>query len=196
MIKNVIFDFGQVIVHFNPKYMTEKYITGKDARLVEEVVFDRLYWDRLDKGDISDDEVVNECKKRLPEHLWDTAEKVYFNWIYHIPEINGMRDIVKKLKVHGIHVFLLSNISTYFANHKDEIDILKEFEDCVFSAVVGMAKPNRDIFEYICKKNGLNPSETLFVDDNKANIKGAQNAGICTYLFDGNAEKLSKYLSL
>ena len=48
-IKNVVFDFGQVMVYFNPKYMVGVYVKDKDdAALLEEVVFDRLYWDRLD----------------------------------------------------------------------------------------------------------------------------------------------------
>ncbi len=75
--KNVIFDFGQVMVRFEPKYMTEQYIKGEDAELVSRVVFDRLYWDKLDSGDISDSEVIAACRERLPERLWETAETVY-----------------------------------------------------------------------------------------------------------------------
>ncbi len=196
MIKNVIFDFGQVMVRFEPKYMTEKYITGKDAELVERVVFDRLYWDKLDSGDISDREVIAACRERLPKHLWQTAEAVYYNWIYNIPEIKGMREIVRGLRSRGVRVLLLSNISKYFAEHAQEIDVLSEFEGCVFSAVVGLIKPHADIFEYICSKYSLEPAETLFVDDNAANIAGAQSIGINGYLFDGDAERLAKYLSL
>ena len=70
MIKNVVFDFGQVMVHFEPNYMVGKYVTDEqDAKLLETVLFDRLYWDRLDAGTISDAEVIEECKKRLPERL-------------------------------------------------------------------------------------------------------------------------------
>ena len=60
MIKNVVFDFGQVLVHFDPKYMTEQYVKNtEDAKLVEEVVFDRMYWDKLDLGTISNEETVS-----------------------------------------------------------------------------------------------------------------------------------------
>ena len=70
MYKNIIIDFGQVIVHFDPLYMTSRYINDKaDIDLVSEVVFDRLYWDRLDDGTITDDEVKTEICKRLPERL-------------------------------------------------------------------------------------------------------------------------------
>ncbi len=184
--KNVIFDFGQVMVHFEPKYMTEKYVSGEDAVLVESVVFDRLYWDKLDSGDITDGEVIAECKKRLPERLWSAAEKIYFEWIYNIPEVEGMRELVRELKARGVRVFLLSNISRYFAEHASEIPVLSEFEGCVFSAVVGLVKPHKEMFEYICTRYDLNPAETLFVDDNPANIAGARACGIDGYLFDKN----------
>ncbi|MBO5092626.1 MAG: HAD family phosphatase, partial [Clostridia bacterium] len=59
-IKNVVFDFGQVLVYFQPSYMVGAYVSDEaDKALIEEVVFDRLYWDRLDSGDISDEEVVS-----------------------------------------------------------------------------------------------------------------------------------------
>ncbi len=194
--KNAIFDFGQVMVRFEPTYMTEQYVSGDDVQLVASVVFDRLYWDKLDSGDISDGEVIDACRQRLPERLWSLAEQVYFNWIYHLPDIEGMRDVVRELKARGVRVLLLSNISEYFAAHAKEIPILSEFEGCVFSAVVGLVKPHRDIFEYICEKYALNPSETVFIDDNAANITGAHEYGIDGYLFDGSAERLRDFLSI
>ncbi len=196
MIKNVIFDFGQVLVKFDPKYMVEQYVSDKeDSELLQSVVFDRLYWDKLDAGTITDKQTVAEIKTRIPKRLFEVAEKIYYNWIYNIPEIEGMCEVVEfsKQKTNG-RVFLLSNISTYFADHKEDIPILKQINKCVFSATCGYTKPNREIFEYICKKYDLNPNETLFVDDNANNIKGAESYGIKGYLFDGNATALKKYL--
>ncbi len=194
-INTVIFDFGQVMVHFEPRYMTEMYIKDtSDAALAQQVIFDRLYWDRLDSGDITDEEVVAACRERLPERLWADMERVYYNWIYNIPEIDGMRDIVRELKQRGIKVYLLSNICKYFAAHAHEIDALSDFDGCVFSAEIGMVKPHAEIFEYICNKYGIIPDKAVFVDDNEANIRGARAYGIGGYLFDGDAEKLREFL--
>ena len=61
MIKNIIFDFGQVLVKFDPEYMTEKYVTDfSDSKLLQKTVFDRIYWDKLDLGTISDEELIKE----------------------------------------------------------------------------------------------------------------------------------------
>ena len=195
MYKNIVFDFGQVLVKFDEAYMTRQYIKDEnDAQLVQEVVFDRLYWDKLDAGTITDEEVMAGARSRLPERLWHDAEKVYFNWIYNIPEIPGMREILVKLHAQGKRLYLLSNICTYFARHADEIPILSLLDGCVYSAVAGNVKPDREIFDHLCRRFSLDPAETIFIDDREANIRGAQNAGIAGYLFDGDAAKLWEYL--
>lgn len=196
MIQNVVFDFGQVLVHFEPSYMVGKYVADtEDARLLETVVFDRLYWDRLDAGTITDGEVVSECRKRLPERLWSVAKTIYYDWIYNIPEIEGMAELVRRLRdEYGVRLFLLSNISIYFAEHSHEIPILGLFEKCIFSSVCEKIKPHREIFEYLCEECEILPQETLFVDDNSANIAGAESFGITGYLFDGNVVRLDAYL--
>lgn len=196
MLKNVVFDFGQVLVHFEPSYMVGKYVTdATDAAQISEVLFDRLYWDRLDAGTISDEEVIEESCKRLPPRLHEVTAQIYYNWIYHLPPMNGMEELVRNLKEKGVRLCLLSNISTYFAAHAGEIPILSHFDSCIFSAVCGHVKPSREIFAYLCKSCELKPEETLFVDDNAANIAGAEKYGIQGYLFDGNADSLRAYLA-
>lgn len=195
-IKNVVFDFGQVLVYFQPSYMVGAYVSDEaDKALIEEVVFDRLYWDRLDSGDISDDEVVSAIKTRLPERLWDVSEKIYYNWIYNIPEIEGMSELIDRIKNrYNVKVYLLSNISNYFASHSEEIPILKKLDGCVFSAPIGIVKPNREIFEHLCKAYKLSPEETLFIDDRADNIEGALRCGLKGYVFDGDVNRLRDYL--
>jgi len=195
-IKNVVFDFGQVMVHFEPSYMVGKYVEDKeDAALLEEVVFDRLYWDKLDAGTITGEKTLEECRKRLPERLWDVADTIFYNWIYNIPEIEGMKELVSYIKSrYGVKILLLSNISHYFADHANEVEALKDFDGFVFSARIGIVKPSHEIFDYLCKKFEITPSETVFVDDNRSNIEGANSFGIHGYLFDGNVEKLKCYL--
>lgn len=195
MIKNIVFDFGQVLVRFDPRYMVTRYVTDDaDAALLEEVLFDRIYWDRLDAGTITDDEVMTEAKKRLPVRLHEVAEKIYFNWIYNIPEIEGMRELLSQLREKGYRLYLLSNICTYFASHADEIPILKLLDGCVFSAVAGHVKPSREIYDHLCRRFALEPSETVFVDDREENIKGAINAGWSGVLFNGDARELREIL--
>lgn len=196
MIKNLVFDFGQVMIHFEPKYMVEAYVSDPDdSALLQKVVFDRIYWDRLDEDSITDEEVIEGCCSRLPERLHETAKKIYYNWVYNIPEIDGMRELVREMKEkHGVHVFLLSNISRYFVSHADEIPSLKEFEKCIFSSVYKMVKPQKEIFAQLCKECDIVPEESFFIDDNLKNIKAAEAFGLHGYVFDGDAAKLRLFL--
>lgn len=196
MIRNVVFDFGQVLIRFDPKYMVEKYVTDPaDSALLQAVVFDRAYWDLLDWGRISDEETVLKCKERLPARLHDAAETIYYNWIYNLPEIEGMRALIDELRsTFGVGIFLLSNISTYFSSHSSEIPILSKIDRCVFSAECGMVKPNADIFAHLCKVCEIKKEETVFIDDNESNVRGAEAFGIRTYPFDGDVAALKKWL--
>lgn len=195
-MKYVIFDFGQVLVHFEPSYIVKKYVNDPvDAALLSHIAFDRLYWDRLDAGTITDAEVVDAIKARLPERLGGVVEQIYYNWIYNIPEMEGMRELILHVKQDlGVPVYVLSNISSYFAAHAHEIPILELVDGCVFSAVCGMTKPNADIFEHICQKFGLEPTEAVFIDDNPANVHTARQLGMQGYVFDGDADRLRTWL--
>ena len=195
-MKTVIFDFGQVLVRFEPSYMVGKYVDDPvEAALLAHIAFDRKYWDRLDAGTITDAEVVADIRSRVPAHLHGAVEQIYYNWIYNIPEIEGMRDLILHIKcTYGVHVYLLSNISTYFASHAHEIPILDLVDGCVFSAVCGLTKPDAAIFTHICEKFGLDPAEAVFVDDKAENVQAACALGMQGYVFDGDARKLRAYL--
>ena len=196
MIKNVVFDFGQVLVHFNPLYITQQTVKNQDdAMEITRVLFDRKYFDALDGDTITEEEVFEDCKTRLPERLWETAKKVYYSWPYNIPEIEGMRALIQKIKdKYGKSVFLLSNISKYFVSCAHEVPILRLIDNCIFSSVCKKVKPNQEIFEHLCNEYNILPSETLFIDDLQKNIDGAKKCGINGYVFDGDVQKLERYI--
>ncbi len=195
MIKNYIFDFGNVIVHFEPEYMTAKYVKNKeDIQLVSDVVFDLLYWDKLDEGTITDEEVIAGIRSRLPERLHSSAINVYEHWYENLPLIDDMVELIAQLKADGKKLFLLSNISIYFAeNYHGNTEIktvLDMFDGLVFSGPIGITKPNEPIFQYLLNKYNLNANECVFIDDKAENIKGAEKVGIKGILFNGNKNDL------
>ena len=200
MIKNIIFDFGNVIAHFYPEKLTSPFVSDEKTRkYISEVVFDRLYWDRLDDGTISDDEVKVEICKRVPEKFCEVACTVYDNWICSMTPVAGVKDVVFALKEQGKKLYLLSNISIGFAENYHTVPWIKEILDCfdglVFSGAIGMVKPDREIFTYLLANFYLKADECLFIDDSAKNISGAENAGIKGYLFDGDASALSATLT-
>ncbi|MBQ5911243.1 MAG: HAD family phosphatase [Clostridia bacterium] len=200
MYKNIIFDYGQVIISFDPYYMTSVYTENEeDRKLLCQVVFDRMYWDKLDNGSISDSEVKAAIKDRIPKRLYETADKIYDNWYYNNPLIEDTAALIKKLKENGAKLYLLSNISVGFAENYTKIpvvnEVLAQFDGLVFSGPIGMNKPNRDIFEYLLNKFSLKAEECVFIDDSKKNLDGAAAVGINTIHFTGDHKKLEEELN-
>lgn len=200
-MKNYIFDFGKVIVDYEPAYMTALRVSDpEDAAVIVEAVFDRKYWDKLDSGDLDNDGAKALYHTRLPERLHAVADEIFDNWIYNIPLIKGIPELIRDIKAAGGKLYLLSNISAYFAEnyvHNPEVKgVLDLFDGLVFSAPIKMAKPGKEIFSHILEKYDIEPKESIFIDDNAGNIATAAEMGINTYTFNGDAEKLRAYLGL
>ena len=201
MIKNYIFDFGNVLAEYNPEKLTAAFVKDEEMKSrICEVVFDRIYWDRLDDGTITDDEVRKGICSRLPEEYGDVACKVYDNWIDTMTPIDNMKQLICDIHNSGKKLYLLSNISKGFANYYGQVkwikELLDDFDGLVMSGTIGKVKPNKDIYEHLLETYDLNAEECLFIDDMKANIKGASAVGIKGYLFDGDAAKLREYLNI
>lgn len=200
MIKNYIFDFGNVLGEFYPQRLTAPFVENEETRkVVSDVVFDRLYWDKLDDGSITDEQVKDGIRSRLPMELQEVGCRVYDNWIKSMTPVSGMEKLIEDIAKSDKKIYLISNISVGFAkNYADVLWIKKlfsHFDGLVFSGEIGLVKPNADIFEYLLNKFDLNGAECLFIDDNASNIAGAKAVGIEGYLFDGDAHKLRKFLN-
>lgn len=200
MIKNYIFDFGNVLAEFYPDRLTAPFVKDEeDNKRIREVVFDRIYWDKLDSGDISDEEVKKQIRSRLPEKDGDVACKVYDNWVNSMTPVKGMDKLISDIHNSGKKLYLLSNISTYFADNYSKVlwikELLDKFDGVVLSGKIGLTKPNKEIFEYLLNTYKLNANECLFIDDSPLNINGAKNAGIEGYVFDGDVQKLREFIS-
>ena len=199
MAENYIFDFGNVITRFYPDELTSPYIEDKVTRKnISDIVFDRLYWDKLDEASITDEEIKEDICVRVPENMRDIACRIYDDWVKNLTPVEGMERLVSDIHKSGKKLFLLSNISLKFAEEYESVkwirEVFEKFDGIVLSAPVGRVKPNRDIFEYVLETYGLNPKECLFIDDSAKNIEGAQKVGIKGYLFDGDADKLRRYI--
>lgn len=199
MFKNYIFDFGQVLIKFDPYYMVSAFATDEeDKKLLVPIIFDRLYWNGLDDGSLSHNDAKEAFLKRIPQRLHKTACDIYDNWIRNLPAIEGMSELLNTLKEKGAKLYLLSNISNYFAENYESVPkikaVLSKFDGVVFSAPIRMAKPDRKIFEHLLYKFNLKAEDCIFIDDSDKNIAGAKTAGIEGYLFDGDSAKLKKYL--
>ena len=195
MYQNVIFDYGNTLAAYIERDIARRFVSDEaDAALFGEVFFDRLYFDRLDDGSITNEEWFAAAAKRLPDRLHPMMKAAADGWYRTLPDIPGMGAVVARLRVAGRGLYLLSNISREFAANAHELPILQAFHGMVMSGPLGIVKPERGIYEHLLQKYNLDPATCVFVDDRAINIEGARAAGIAGSLFDGNASRLMDFL--
>ena len=197
MIKNIIFDMGRVLVEFYPEdFLTKEGITDKAEReLLLREIFHHEDWTNMDAGIMNEQEMYDEAVKRIPEHLHQTAHNLIFDWNDPIIPVKGMEDFVRECKEKGYGIYLLSNASVAQPVYWLRIPGHQYFDGTVVSALEKIMKPDVRIYQILLDRYGLKAEECLFIDDVERNIRGAEKAGIRGYLFDGNVDKLRKYMS-
>ena len=195
MIKNVIFDCGQVLIRYNEVEIATNFTdNAADAEILGKVGMARKYWDRFDRGTLEEADYLVQVKKEIPEHLHTAVEKLAEEWVKCCPPMPGMEEIIRDVKKTGKTLYLLSNFNKRLRYEQHYISALQYFDHLVISGEIKVAKPDKEIYEYLLSTYNLVPDECIFIDDNSANIAMAESLGIHGYLFDFDVPKLREYL--
>lgn len=195
MIKNIIFDFGAVLVDWNPRRVYDPYFgsdTDKEDFFLGNVC--NSEWNaQMDCGKPFA-VAVEERIKVFPE--WEKEIRMYKDrWMGMMGDaISGMFDVVKSLKDKGYGIYGLTNWSSEtFYKVEPLYPVFSLLDGKVVSGDVKLLKPDIRIYESLLAKYSLEASESIFIDDNPANVEGAQEAGIQGIVFT-NAESLKEQL--
>jgi 2-haloacid dehalogenase len=87
-------------------------------------------------------------------------------------------EILAELKSAGRAVYALSNWSAEtFPHARERFDFLNWFDFTVISGEIGLAKPNREVFDFLLEKTGRRAEECVFIDDSPANVAAARALG-------------------
>ena len=195
MIKNILFDMGQVLIRFDQKYFIRRLgIEGEDEQLLLREVYRSVEWVQMDRGSLCEAEAYEKITARLPERLHDAAGKLIGMWDRPILEIDGMYELVAELKEMGYGIYLLSNASVRQHDYWPRIPASKFFDGKLVSADVHVIKPQPEIYRLCLEKFGLKAEECYFIDDAPANIEGALQCGIAGSVFHGDAALLRRQL--
>ena len=202
MISTVIFDFGGVLLDWNPKYLYDKYFAiEENARLFRETSVLQIE----SPAEMADWFLENICRyewnvemdggKPLAQGTaerialfpqWEDAIRQYYsNWIEMFKGVMpGMYDEIVRIKAKGFRIYGLSNWSAEtFMRYARNLPIFSSFDGIVLSGLEKVVKPDRRIFDIILSRYSINPQESVFVDDNQANIDAAALLGIKGYKF-------------
>ncbi len=194
MIRNVIFDMGNVLIRYDPVHFIQRehIESAGDRALLLNAVFHSPEWPAMDRGDLDEAALEKIAFSRLPQRLHALAHRLIFAWEKPMEPIPGMADFVRACKAAGKRVYLLSNASVRQPEYWPEIPGSECFDGAVVSAFLRCVKPQREIYEYLLEKYGLKAEECLFIDDVPANVEGAVGAGLRGVVFRGDVEALRR----
>ena len=194
MIKNVIFDLGDVLINNNPiEYIRSLgYSQEKTQELYQALDTDTLWHDK----DIGIYESYIDCipifQMHHPNLLKEIADFFQDSWMEKVyTPIEENMILYKKAQELGYDIFLLTNYSVDgFAYLERTYDFIRDAKGRIVSSHVHCCKPEHRIYELLLDKYQLKASECLFFDDNIRNIKAAKELGINAVLFNNVQEAL------
>lgn len=196
MIKNIIFDMGNVLIRFDTDVFIDRVgITDpKDREILKRNVYQSLEWARMDRGSLTDAEACTIISERVPERLRGAVSKLVENWDRPIIEVEGMYGLIRELKENGYRIYLLSNASFHQHDYWPDIPCSRFFDGKLISCDVHLVKPQPEIFLLFCQKFKLLHEECFFIDDSAWNIEGAALCGIRGAVFHGDVGEMRERL--
>jgi 2-haloacid dehalogenase len=195
-MKNIIFDFGNVLVQWHPELVYGDYF-GDEAKAwwFLRHVADNEWRLRIDAGE-SSETCIRELQQRQPEYA-EAIELYRSKWREMLTdEVPGMRELLHQLSTVNYQLYGLTNWSMEsFPEAREHFGILQMIDHYVVSGAEGYVKPDPRLFQVLLDRYGLRAEECIFIDDNPDNVAAARNMGMRGIVFT-NAESLRKELAI
>lgn len=186
----VVFDFGGVLVDWDPHYVYRPFFDGDDAaidRFLREINFHE--WNLRQDGGRSFDEGVAVLSQEYPQYarLIRAYHDRYTDSI--VGPVHGTVDILRALKAAGFPLYGLSNwAQEKFDLIRPQYDFFDCFDDILISSTVNLVKPDPRIFEIFLQRIGRRAEACVYIDDSAANAAMADRLGFCTIRFESPAQ--------
>ena len=182
MIKNLIFDVGNVLIEYRWHQMLLDYgLTKEEAAVAGPLFFDHETWKELDLGNMPVEDVICLYEKQLPQYAGLIRWFLTHLELMPIPRPD-VWEKVHALKEKGYKIYLLSNYNEdFFRVHTQGASFLKDIDGKVVSYEIHKIKPYPEIYQYLLDKYSLKPEESVFFDDRPENTQTAKELGMKTY---------------
>ena len=189
MIKNLIFDFGKVLICYDYPSFLKTIFSNDEERFEFEKIFCSLeFTQRCDLGVEPFIDIIRECQEKYPRWRKQLQEFHDRQLDAMTVEMPGMRQLLTRLKDEGYHLYGLTNWSSTVYPVIEKFDILRMMDDRLISSEEHLVKPDAAIYDRLCEKFELMKEECLFVDDKQINVDGARAAGMQAILFTDTSQ--------
>lgn len=199
MIRNIVFDMGQVLMQWNPILPCLRYAKDREkARILCENIFTHPEWGPvIDGGLMTEEEYFVHCSQRMPtQELRQLCMEMSKDWFMDsLYPTSGMQRVVEELLAKGYRLYILSNCGRHFYDFEYRIPCRERFTGVLISAEEKLLKPDEAIYRLLCQRFDLKPEECFFIDDMPQNIQGAKAVGMQGHCFaDGDLTRLQTAL--
>ncbi|MCR5686188.1 MAG: HAD family phosphatase [Lachnospiraceae bacterium] len=199
MIKNIVFDIGNVLAAFRWKeYIAELGFDDSTCARVAQATTLSPMWREVDRNVMPLNDIIEACIKSDPGI--EREIRLFFEDRRRlVMEYDYASSWMEELKKRGYKIYLLSNYSQdHFQYISSKFSFFGLEDGRLLSCEVKLLKPDRRIYEALFERYGLDPEECVFLDDSPENIKGATDAGMKGIVFenyDQGSTELEKLLS-
>lgn len=184
-IKNIIFDFGNVLLNINPALTAEAF---KKLGIKDESDFfggrsSIELMVKYERGQATSEEFIQAISASVSDKV--TSDHIIDAWNALLLDFPSIRvELLQQLRS-DYRLFLLSNTNQiHFEKYTQQFQAIygypleSLFEKMWFSHQIGLSKPDTAVFEFVLKDKNLNPAETLFIDDTLMHVEAARKSGI------------------
>src|SRR5882757_139948 len=194
-IKNIIFDFGGVLVDWNPRYLYKDHFRDEHEMeyFLKNICTEEWNLEQDRGRSLSDGTLL--LQNKFPE-FHSMIQLFYDEWETMLKsDIPGTVSLLYKLKekynIYGLTNWSAETISIAY----DRFSFFKEFDGVVVSGYEKMIKPEKGIYHLLLDRYKLDATHTIFIDDNINNIKAAEEIGLHAIHYESPG-KLEAKLSL
>ncbi len=185
-VRAVVFDLGGVLLHWRPLELLQQSVPElapdeAAARALAPRIFESFEpgsdWAAFDLGLVEPDELASRIATRLG--VADAAIRRVIEAIpAHLQPMADSTALLPALRRAGHRLLFLSNMPRPYADHLEVAHaFFGHLEGGVFSGRVGLMKPDPAIFHLVVERFGIEPTDTLFVDDHAGNVQAARSLG-------------------
>ena len=179
MIKNIVFDIGNVLVDYCWQDHIARFgYTGETARRVGEAMMLSDTWQEVDRGVWTEEELLAGFIANDRE-LEREIRTVFSDLSTLVRERSGSIPWLRSLKADGYKLYYLSNFSQKVKREAGkELTFLEEMDGGIMSCTVHQIKPDPAIYQALFDRYGLSAKESVFLDDSPANVQAAKDVGM------------------
>ena len=199
MIKNLVFDLGNVLIEWNSEKILTSFEPEKERRqFLRQVIFESGIWHQTDKGELSLKEACDKVLVQLDDSYHPVVQNIFYNWYEVVEVYSGLQEKIRLWANQGYRIYILSTTCEIFyrIEKAGSLPIFPLLSGYILSSEVGVVKPEPEIYQELLKKYSLDPTESVFIDDIQANLDTAAGLGFETILSTSESENIRAMESL